>query len=338
MKYKQDPPFAVQIELSEGCNLYCDFCGLQGIRTKEEKNFKFMSRGTARNIAKQIASAEGWNPRIEFAMHGEPTMNHNMVAIIAKFRRHLPKTQLMMTSNGGGLLRPPGILPNLHALFDAGLNVFAFDAYEYVKIKDKVDEALEGVVSKDGHIGGALGFDVHRYPDEPSFSPHNRYPVSVRKFIRVKDISVAEKGTHSSLNNHCGSGSPPLKEPLEARCAKPFRELSIRWNGDVAICCNDWRGVYKCGNIVEDGLEAVWHGTPFDAARRFLIRGERAALSPCDVCDAKSYRVGLLPDKKGKVKLPKPDYTDEEIVQEATQGKALTVAVVRPWEIKTRNR
>jgi len=337
-EYRQDPPFAVQIELSEGCNLYCDFCGLQGIRTKEEKNFKFMTVATAREIAAQIADAEGWNPRIEFAMHGEPTMNPDMVKIIARFRKRLPKTQLMMTSNGGGLLRPPGVLANLHALFDAGLNVFAFDAYEYVKIKDKVDDAIESVLPESGHIGGTFGFDVHRYPDEPEFSPHNRYGHTAHIFIRVKDISVAEAGTHSSLNNHCGSGSPPLKEPLEARCAKPFRELSIRWDGSVAICCNDWRGQYQCGNVVDDGLEAVWHSEEFNAARRFLIRGERGMLSPCDVCDAKSYRVGLLPDKKGKVKLRKPDHTDEETVNRAASKKTLTEVVVRPWEIKTRKK
>ncbi len=336
MTYKQDPPFAVQIELSEGCNLYCDFCGLQGIRTKEEKNFKFMTRNTAKVIAKSIAEL-GWNPRIEFAMHGEPTMNPDFIKIVRRFRRHLPDQQLMMTSNGGGLLRPPGIIQNLQDLFDAGLNVFAFDAYEYVKIKDKVDEALEQSYTTD-HFGGALGWDVYRYPDDPKRSPHNRYGSDARIFIRVKDISKADEGTHSSLNNHCGSGSAPLKEPLEARCAKPFRELSFRWDGSVALCCNDWRGVYKCGNILETSLDDIWQSDEFNAARRFLIRGERGALSPCNVCDAKSYRVGLLPDKKGKVKLRAPDYTDEEIVEEATQGKALTVAVVRPWEIKKRNR
>jgi MoaA/NifB/PqqE/SkfB family radical SAM enzyme len=336
--YRQDPPFAVQIELSEGCNLYCDFCGLQGIRTKEKKNFKFMTRETAREVAAQIAGAEGWNPRIEFAMHGEPTMNPYMVWIVDKFRQKLPKTQLMMTSNGGGLLRPPGVVQNLFNLFDAGLNVFAFDAYEYVKIKDKVDEALRESSRENGHIGGALGFDVHRYPDEAEWSPHNRYGADARVFIRVKDISVAAKGTHSSLNNHCGSGSPPLKKPLEARCAKPFRELSIRWNGDVAICCNDWRGVYRCGNVVRDGLEEVWHSRAFTSARRYLVRGDRYALSPCDVCDAKSYRVGLLPDKKGKITLPAPTELDEQTVAKAASKKMLTEMVVRPWEIKMRKR
>lgn len=334
--YKQDAPFALQIELSEGCNLYCDFCGLQGIRTQKEKNFKFMTVENAKNIAKQIAANE-WNPRIEFAMHGEPTMNPDYIKIVKVFRKHLPGRQLMMTSNGGGLLRPPGVFESLRELFDAGLNVFAFDAYEYVKIKDKIDPILFAN-TEEFRSFDSTAFEVHAYPQEPKWSPHNRYGHKARVFIRVEDISVAKAGTHSTLNNHCGSGSPGLKEPLKARCAKPFRELSIRWDGEVAICCNDWRGVYQCGNVVKDGLAAVWNGHEFMSARRYLMQGDRAALKPCDVCDAKSYRVGLLPDKFGKKKLRVPNADDEYVAQEATKRKTLSEVVVRPWEIKRRKK
>ena len=30
--YYQDPPNSIQIELTEGCNLACSFCGIQAIR------------------------------------------------------------------------------------------------------------------------------------------------------------------------------------------------------------------------------------------------------------------------------------------------------------------
>jgi MoaA/NifB/PqqE/SkfB family radical SAM enzyme len=330
MPYTQDAPFAVQVEFSEGCNLYCDFCGLQGIRTQKEKNFKFMTVETAKSLASQIRDA-GWNPRIEFAMHGEPTMNPDYIKLVRIFRKRLPKMQLMMTSNGGGLLRPPGVMQSLIDLFDAGLNIFAFDAYEYVKIKDKIDEVLFGDETVDFK---SLPFDVHRYPDDKTVSPHSRYGPNARKFIRIQDISVAVAGTHSMLNNHTGCGSAPLKEPMQARCAKPFRELSVRWDGSVAICCNDWRGIYKCGNIVDDGMVAIWQSPEMMSARRYLMKGDRGALSPCDVCDAKSYRVGLLPDKFGKKKLREPNGDDEYVVQEATKGKPITAPVTVPWESK----
>lgn len=324
-----EPPFAIQIELVEGCNLYCDFCGLQGIREAKDKTFKMMEVVTAQSIAEQIEKTS-WNSRIEFAMHGEPTMHEAAAEMVEIFRKKLPKHQLMMTSNGGGLLRPPGVVPNLNMLFDAGLNVFAFDAYEYVKIKDKVDAALGPEYPS--LINEIIKFDIHRYPDEREYSPHNRYGHKARKFIRVQDISVAAKGTHSIINNHTGCGSPPLDRATTQRCAKPFREISIRYDGNVAICCNDWRGIYKCGNAVTDGIEQVWRGSAFRSARRYIIRGERIAVFPCAVCDARSYRVGLLPDKKGKEVLPAPTAEDRQTVIAATMGDPYTKPVKREYE------
>ena len=32
---KQSPPFCIQIELTEGCNLACSFCGIAHIRDNE---------------------------------------------------------------------------------------------------------------------------------------------------------------------------------------------------------------------------------------------------------------------------------------------------------------
>jgi hypothetical protein len=178
MNYIQDPPFAIQIEMTEGCNLRCNGCGLNGIREPAPNHdLKFMTHDTAHSIAEQIATV-GWNPRIEWAMHGEPDLSPNANEIIAIFRKYLPKQQLMMTSNGGGLLRSPGILDNLAAKFSAGLNIFSFDAYEFVKIKDKVDAALANTNN--------LPFEIHRYPDEADFSPHRRYRPTDRIFIGFK--------------------------------------------------------------------------------------------------------------------------------------------------------
>jgi len=313
----QEPPFSMQVEMVEGCNLYCDFCGLQGIRTRKDKNYKYMDMYDAATLAMQIRDAD-WNVRIEFAMHGEPTMHPNCADIIDIFRRTLPRHQLMMTSNGGGLLPDP--LAKLEELFDNGLNLFAFDAYDAVKIKEKVDRSINNT---------SRSFDVHQYP-ESKISPHSRYPVGTRKFIRMDDISTATTGSHSSLNNHCGAAFPPLAEPLQARCAKPFREIAIRYDGMVAICCNDWRGQFQVGNVYDIGLEGVWQHPRYVTARKALYNRRRDLISPCDVCDAKSYRVGLLPDKKGKEDLPEP--TQQEL-GDLLARPLLVKPNPRPWEI-----
>lgn len=317
VRKKQDPPFCIQIELTEGCNLYCDFCGLQGIRKEKEKNFKFLSIKNAERIASSIKNAK-WNSRIEFAMHGEPTMNPDFINVVSIFRKTLPSNQLMMTSNGGGLLK----VEKIKNLFEAGLNILAIDEYEYVLIGAKIRSALNNIES---------GWESYEYPENKIASPHRRWPKNTKALIFVKDISSAKEGVHATINNHCGSGAPTNDKGAGKRCAKPFRELSIRWNGEVAICCNDWRGVYKCGNVVKEDIKDIWNNEAFNLARKFLYRGMRE-FTPCKGCDALSYRVGLLPDKLGKVSLPKPTSKDRNRLSAFNAGKSLTVAIKRPWE------
>lgn len=315
-----DAPYCIQIELSEGCNLQCNFCGIQGIREKQGGPFKFMTVELAELIATQIRDS-GWNPRIEFAMHGEPTMNQDIVEIMRVFRKHLPKHQLMITSNGGGLLAKTR--EKLIGLFES-VNVIALDNYDHAKIVPKVLERA-------GEIDFA---QLYHYPqDGLQHSPHKRWKAGTKVLIVVQDISTAEAGTHSTLTNHCGCGSPYNDSKANQRCAKPFREIGIRWDGNIAGCCNDWRGIYKVGNVQDASLVELWHGERFEAMRQKLYYGQRD-FGACRGCDYVSYRNGLLPDKFGKTRMAEVTEQTEAIVREACGGGTYTTPVLRPWETK----
>ena len=139
---KQPPPFCIQVELTEGCNLACSFCGIAGIRDngangpkdirgKNSHPYKFLSLANAKVLAEKIVEARQehkWNPRIEMAMHGEPTMNPEYKEIVQTLREHLPTTHLQMTTNGGGLLRGD-LSENIDDLMKAGLNVLLLDVF-----------------------------------------------------------------------------------------------------------------------------------------------------------------------------------------------------------------
>jgi MoaA/NifB/PqqE/SkfB family radical SAM enzyme len=329
--YRQAPPYCVQIELTEGCNLRCPFCGLNGIRGKEN-NFKFLTLEIAERIAFDMAK-HGWNSRLEFAMHGEPTMNPGHVEIVALFRKHLPRNYMLMESNGGGLLKNP--LGSINELFNAGLNTLALDEYQNIKLVPKVWEKLEDefMAAPNTPVLGDL-FDkavtACKYPDDgPIANPHQRR--NFRRLIWIRPIDVSTEGTHSSLSNHCGAGLPPNSNAEGHRCAKPFRELSFRWDGAVTICCNDWRGDMPVGSITELSIEEIWHHPRMEAMRRMLYHGDRSR-GACIGCDYKSYRPGLLPDHKGQATLPEATKEDERIIDEMLRNGPLTAPVLRPWE------
>jgi len=319
MSYTQHPPYAVQIEMVQGCNLGCTFCGINALGYQKLKRGKdMMTIELAESIASQMAAA-GWCPRVEFAMHGEPTLNPDRATIVGVFRKHLPKAYLMITSNGGGLL-VGDVTRNVDRLFDAGLNTLALDHYQNVTLVPRIREQYRGQVP------------VVDYPDDTTGNPHQRH--NWKMISIIADISVTAKGTHSHLNNHAGSGMPLNDHGEGKRCAKPFREMSIRWDGNVALCCNDWPGVYRCGNVVADGLLKVWQGPAFTAARQMLLQGRRE-FSPCHGCDATSYRVGLLPDPRGKEELPEPDANTKRIIRRAQAQGPYTTPVREPLTEET---
>lgn len=328
-QYQQEAPNAVQIELVEGCNLRCAVCGLNGIRGKAN-DYKAMRPETLKSAIEQMVQLN-WNPRIEFAMHGEPSMHPDFNGMVKIAREAAPRFQIMMTSNGGGFLGKPGPVAKIKTFFENGGNVLAFDDYENANLVPKIRHAW-GMFDMETHAGNLYtGVDVYEYPQNPNGNPHSRGKLTERKIVFIQDLINANKGTHSHVNNHAGAGGPPNEKGQGKRCTKPFRELSIRWDGNVAVCCNDWRGLYHCGNVVKDGLDAVWNGPAMYAARQKLVIGQRD-FGPCKGCDAISTRVGLLPDKLGKDTMPKPSPATAAAIAVALKGKPYTAPVLREWE------
>jgi MoaA/NifB/PqqE/SkfB family radical SAM enzyme len=305
----------MQIEFVEGCNLRCSFCGLNGIRGKAN-DYKFMTPALAETICDRIKEA-GWHPRIEFAMHGEPSANPQFIELLRLFRRQLPsRIHLMMTSNGLGFVKDPTL--TIDQALEC-LNVLALDWYQGIRLVPSILERYHGI------------HQVLHYPKLKVANPHRRRGPDCHHLVVVQDIEQATKGTHATLNNHAGCGAPLNSSAQGKRCAKPFRELSIRWDGKVAICCNDWRGLYQCGDVVNESLDALWQGPAFVAARRKLYHGLRD-FGPCQGCDALSYRPGLLPDQRGKGTLPRPTQADNLAIRVALGRQPMALPVLRPWE------
>ena len=311
------------MELTEGCNLACSFCGIQQIRDngadgptwthgKNSKEYKFMTKETLYSIINTVKNSN-WNPRFEFAMHGEPTMHPEYKEFIHIVRTSLPKASIMMTSNGGGLLGD--VNTKVNELMEAGLNILFLDNYERIRIVDKIKEKYNGP------------YQVIEYPQNPEGNPHKRKKPHEKIIVVGADLTIATSGTHAQVSNHAGSAFPLNHKQQGKRCAKPFRELSVRWDGNVAVCCNDWTGIYKCGNVNDYAkIDDLWNNDAFYSARVKLYHGQRD-FGPCNGCDNTTIRNGLLPDRMGKQDLPLPDKTTNYFIDKACGGNSYTKAV-----------
>lgn len=319
--YKQHPPFLIEIEPTEGCNLGCSFCGLRGIREKGTKPWKMMTIEDAKIIARKIKESN-WSSRICFCGHGEPTINPNLLEIIRIFRKELPKNKMQLICNGYGFK---------HGVFDIGyflnqleligFNDVVFDVYsdngDWTAIQDVLDKYDVKVIGKDGE---AFNYDKNKGMRVAL------YPTDVDvKMLRIMD-------------NHCGAASPQdySEKVTSKRCEKPFRYLFIRWNGLVCLCCDDFRGQYRIGNVLDfDKIEDLWNHPAFQAVRIMLLSSFHRKMKPCYGCNYHSIRPGLLPDPSGKDKDKMPIiYNDkvENIIKNHYFKEGSTTIVKRKWE------
>jgi len=65
------------------------------------------------------------------------------------------------------------------------------------------------------------------------------------------------------------------------RCSMPWKELRIKGNGDVHVCC--W-GPKPVGNLQNDTIENIWNGKAIQETRRDLIAGRTPRLCQGAAC------------------------------------------------------
>lgn len=302
-------PNIVQIELVQGCNRRCHFCGTMGM----ERGIHKAELKTIYHTCELINRAE-LNCRILLAGHGEPTLHPEAARLVKAVRTILPKNMIHMFTNGTVIQKMPELVAQL---FDAGLNDLIFDEYADSPIGAFVRSSRE-----------CQRYEiVELRPGTPLFAEKN---AKRQRICVTPPIDLDEKNAARKLCNHCGAGRPQLKESNGRSCAIIFRDFFVRWDGNIAICCNDFRGEYPVTNILRcKTFEEAYFHPRLESARKLLMQKDRR-FHPCDVCDVKPIRPGLLPDARGQVDMPLPTEEDRKRVNE--KHVPLARIVRRPWE------
>ena len=67
-------------------------------------------------------------------------------------------------------------------------------------------------------------------------------------------------------------------------CYATIRDITVNCNGDVSICCLDWRNSFTFGNAASQTLKEIFNSEAFLDVHRNLFNGKRT-LGICKRCD-----------------------------------------------------
>ena len=126
--------------------------------------------------------------------------------------------------------------------------------------------------------------DRNKYPQR--LSP-NLEPIYVAYGNNPK-ISFRRRRLNESLPNYAGNIPQSFKKEDFGFCNYPFRKLTIAYNGDVLLCCDDFMYDTNFGNIMVNDILDCWNSPQLDNIRFSLLENKRVGL--CERCnDSQDY-------------------------------------------------
>lgn len=319
-------PWSIQLEVVEGCNYSCWFCGIHSIREKTNwEDYRMMDPDM---VARAFDETARWLPRIrvELNNHGEPTLHPAFVDVISAVKRD-PNAQVQLQTNGSMIESWDEFEEKVTRWFETGMNILAINAYKrWWGTPNPAYASRYEMFMAYAQRYGAMHRDVKlvdHYYDNPQHLSIYHYYGPRKKFLFVLDDlgevnlklrAASGRPVSKDLMNEAGNSPakpmekllhrPVLTEPLQKKCTRVFRELTIGWNGVVPLCCYDWKSQIVFGKFPDQSLKHIWESKTWNAVRELLFRKNRH-MTPCSVCDYNGgWRQGLIKRPEGFVETP----------------------------------
>ena len=242
-----------EINPTELCNRKCSFCP----RAFDYPNLNLhMTAETAEEIIRQ---SKHMTNTYTIAGRGEPLLCNNIVEILEVLM--LYKVKFNFTTNGDHLEKFFDVLDPIMNL-QSKTNMYNFQVNCYDGYEQKIERQEKWYKYK------ALDITCTR-EDVPDGE-------------RYKDRMKRGKFT-----NRAGFLPWTYKNNTSLPCYILFRKCFVDWNGDVQLCCHDWKEMRSFGNIHEKPFQEIWEGKEMmDYRIKLAKENGRQSFNVCSQCDA----------------------------------------------------
>lgn len=238
-----------------------------------------------------LEKSRGWTYRPEgaalrFIGWGEPLMHQKICEFVARANRAGRITHI--NTNGSRLLVNRDLAK---ALVNSGLSSIKFSfqgadrqTYHEMRRIDFFEELFEAIqLMRDARGSAKLPFiaastttttespemiEEFRARMEPLVD-HLSVGKTIFEFI---DMASVPPKRRALLEEAAKNETVTKKHP--SPCPEVYDKLTIHWNGDVRVCCNDYSGRTNLGNIIKNNMRSIWRHPTMEAYRERLSHGE----------------------------------------------------------------
>jgi radical SAM protein with 4Fe4S-binding SPASM domain len=250
----------VYIEITNVCNLSCDFC------PKTSRPLKFMDPKSFGHVAKCI---KPYTEHVYFHLMGEPFLNKELESVLEISKENQLKVNI--TTNGTLISDVKDILFNSPALRQVNISLHSFEANEeQIDFNEYINNIINFV--KEATDKTNIICSLRLWNLDTKYSASNNMNIDIFKLLEQEfeiqsDLkeSLKEKNSFKLKNNVYISMGEKFKWPsLEieelgerAFCYGLRDQIGILVDGTVVPCCLDSDGSIYLGNIYEKDLEEI---------------------------------------------------------------------------------
>lgn len=275
-------PIHLDIELTTRCNYRCIMCPL----TLNPLKPVDMPFEMVKKIIDEFTEKGGCS--IKFVYLGEALLYKDLPKVI-KYAKQKGIIETIIATNGSLLTEKLA-----KKLIKSGLD---WITYSVDSCKSEVYEQIR--------VGGILKivrknirnfFEIRKKLD--SKTPKIRIQI-IRQKINEKEIESGEYEKHwkpyvdhvriSELYYY--DNKLKIGETPNFFCDGVFQRLTIRVNGDIALCCGERLDSKILGNISDINIEGAWNGTKFTRVRVLMSERKSHLIEACKTCSGRLNHV-----------------------------------------------
>jgi MoaA/NifB/PqqE/SkfB family radical SAM enzyme len=285
-------PLVLQIQTIDRCNGSCRMCPNSTIKRSGPP--KLMDEALYKRILAILNQAETVNT-VLLMLQNEPLLDIMLEKRVAQAREILGNRARILTVTNGTLLNSNRYDALLHAGLDSievSIDAFYEQTYRTIRpglnftnIVKNINMLLQN--ENDSHIVVRFLKQRANESEEQQF----------RHYWKSRGAQICafpiENRAGMLENFEQMRGSSPLFRKRLMRavrdlffppCLFPFFALNVLWDGQVILCCHDWKHIEIIGDLSSQSLQDVWNGDAINHYRNLLYNNRFEEIQICKDC------------------------------------------------------
>ena len=288
-------PYSIFIDPSEVCNFRCSFCAMQDKNEKLPYKRRIMDFDLYRKTIDDLKKFPGQLKMLRLALHGEPLMNPRFPDMV-RYAKEANVAQHIETVTNGSLLNPE----LNRRIIDAGIDrvrisVESVTEEGYARISgvkldmDKFLNNIRDLHERSGRceiyckiVDIAVPTDAEKKRFSELFGDVcDKYFIDSviphwSDYDRLNEIKEFNAGTQRGLHG---------QSVRDVRiCPIVFYTLAVHADGQVGVCCSDWRRELIFGDLSRDSLPDIWNSEKLFRFWLTQAAGKRDSIKVCARC------------------------------------------------------